>query len=437
MTETPNSTLISTKRQRIAQLASNFPGVPLNTLAHHLDLDWLLEAHRLTRKDGAVGVDGQTAQQYAEHLEDNLRSLLDRAKSGSYRAPPSRRVHLPKERGPATRPISIPTFEDKILQRAVVMVLEPIYEQEFLPCSFGFRPGRSAHQAVQTLWEQTMAMGGGWILDLDIETFFDTLDRTQLREMLEQRIRDGVLLRLIGKWLNAGALDDGEMVHSDAGTPQGGVISPLLANLYLHVVLDVWFETAVKPRLKGRAFLVRYADDAVLVFEQEHDARRVLAVLPKRFGKYGLRLHPDKTKLIEFRPPGPSGGGGGTFDFLSFTHHWGKSLRGNWVVKRSTCKSRFRRAVRRIWEWCRDHRHDPIAEQHKALSLKLRGHYAYYGITGNSGALGCFRTLVARTWQRWLSRRSQRAPLTWEEMTHLQKRHPLPPTRVVHSYVAS
>jgi len=334
-------------------------------------------------------------------------------------------------------PIGIPTFEDKILQRAVVMVLEAVYEQEFLDCSFGFRPGRSAHQAVQTLWEKTMTMGGGWVLDLDIEKFFDTLDRTQLRQMLEQRIRDGVLLRLIGKWLNAGALDAGVLVHTDEGTPQGGVISPLLANLYLHVALDVWFETQVKPRLKGRAFLVRYADDAVLVFEQEEDARRVLAVLPKRFGKYGLRLHPEKTKLIEFRPPGLSGGGGGTFDFLSFTHHWGRSLRGNWVVKRSTCKSRFRRAVKRLYEWCREHRHDPVAEQHKELSLKLKGHYAYYGITGNSGALASFLMLAGRTWHKWLSRRSQRAALTWEEMTELLKRHPLPPTRIVHSYVGS
>src|SRR5215468_9243455 len=296
---------VSTKRQRIAELARQSPEMGFTSLAHFIDIDWLREAYRRTRKDGAVGMDGQSGEDYAVDLESNLRSLLERAKSGTYQAPPVRRVRIPKA-GSATetRPLGIPTFEDQVLQRAVVMVLEAIYEQDFKDCSYGFRPGRSAHQALESLWQQTMAMGGGWIVDVDIRKFFDTIDHGHLRELLKRRARDGVLLRLIGKWLNAGVLEDGCVTHPEAGSPQGGVVSPLLANAYLHEVLDTWFEQTVKPRLKGRAYLIRYADDAVLVFEQEGDARRVQEVLPKRFGKYGLALHPEKTRLVRFQRPG-------------------------------------------------------------------------------------------------------------------------------------
>ena len=238
-------------------------------------------------------MDGQTAADYAADLEGNLRSLLDRAKSGRYQAPPVRRVHIPKGTGSETRPIGIPTFEDKILQRAVAMVLEAVYEQDFLDCSYGFRPGRSAHQALDALWHRLMEVRGGWVLEIDIRKFFDALDHRHLHAILRRRVRDGVLLRLIGKWLKAGVLEDGCVTHPESGSPQGGVVSPILANAYLHEVLDTWFERTVKPRLKGRASLIRYADDAVLVFEVEGDARRVLDVLPKRFG--------------EVRPDPPSG----------------------------------------------------------------------------------------------------------------------------------
>jgi group II intron reverse transcriptase/maturase len=343
------------------------------SLAHHIDLRWLYTAYLRTRKDGAVGVDGQTAEDYAANLRGNLESLLERAKSGTYRAPPVRRVHIPKgDSSTETRPIGIPTFEDKVLQRAVVMVLEALYEQDFLPCSYGFRPGRSAHQALAGLWQQTMGMGGGWVVEVDIRKFFDTLDHAQLRELLQRRVRDGVLLRLIGKWLQAGVLEDGMYSVPSTGSPQGGVISPLLANVYLHYVLDVWFEEEVKPRLKGRAFLIRYADDFVIGFACEGDARRVLDVLPKRFGKYGLTIHPEKTRLVAFRPPvGPDREGpgtaaqSGTFDLLGFTHYWGQSRKGNWVVKRQTAPSRFRRALRKVAQWFRLNRHTPVAEQHR------------------------------------------------------------------------
>lgn len=437
--ETSGSGTVSTKLQRIAELAKRAPQMAFTTLAHHLDMDWLREAYQRTRKDGAVGVDGQTAESYRANLEDNLRLLLERAKSGTYRAPPVRRVHIPKGTRGETRPIGIPTFEDKVLQRAVAMLLEAVYEQDFLDCSYGFRPRRSAHQALSDLRQQLMSVRGGWILEIDIRKFFDHLDHGHLRAILRQRVRDGVLLRLIGKWLKAGVLESGGVSYPEAGSPQGGVISPLLANIYLHEVLDTWFERMVKPRLYGRASLVRYADDAVLVFAREDDARRVLAVLPKRFEKYGLTLHPEKTRLVAFRAPprrprrgDPRGSRPGTFDFLGFTHYWSVSRRGYWVVLRKTAKDRFTRALRSVAQWCRVWRHLPLRQQAHVLSAKLRGHYAYYGIVGNSRGIGRFRHAVERVWRRWLSRRSQKASICWSRFHRQQRRFALPPARLVH-----
>ena len=354
-----------------------------------------------------------------------------------------RRVHIPKGGSTTeTRPIGIPTLEDKVLQRAVVMLLEPIYEQDFYDCSYGFRPGRSAHQALAALWKQTMDSHGGWILEVDIRKFFDTLDHAHLRAFLQQRVRDGVLTRLIGKWLQAGVMEDGTVTYPAAGSPQGGVISPLLSNIFLHYVLDEWFEREVKPRLRGKAYLIRYADDFVIGFSQEEDAKRVLAVLPQRFGKYGLALHPDKTQLLPFQQASASGEGTGrgtpprTFTLLGFTHYWGRSLRGNWVVKRKTATSRLSRALRSIAQWCRLHRHCPISEQQQTLSQKLRGHFAYYGITGNAPALSAFRLWVVRCWRHWLNRRHRERSLTWDLFNRLLQRYPLPPARVVHSVYA-
>jgi group II intron reverse transcriptase/maturase len=404
------------------------------SLNHYLDLGWLVEAYNRTRKDAAPGVDGQTAHDYGLTLWDNLEALLDRAKSGTYRAAPVRRVHVPKGTGTETRPLGIPTLEDKILQRAVVMALEPIYEQDFRNCSFGFRPGRSAHQALQALWQQTMALGGCWLVEVDIRKFFDTLDHGQLRVLLRQRVRDGVLLRLIDKWLQAGVLEGTELTYPEAGTPQGGVISPLLANIYLHYVLDEWFEREVKPRLKGRAFLVRYADDFVMGFACEEDARRVLDVLPKRLGKYGLTIHPDKTRLVPFvrppqRPPSASQGAPlpESFDFLGFTHFWSRSKSGSWVVKRKTAGSRFRRAVRKIADWCRLNRHLSLGEQYQALWRKLRGHFQYYGgLVGNGRSLWCFRDRVQAIWRKWLSRRGGPRGMPWARLAEFLKRFALP-----------
>jgi RNA-directed DNA polymerase len=428
---------VSTKQQRIAELARQAPQMGFTSLAYHIDPSWMAAAYQLTRSDGAVGVDGQTIADFNEDLAGNLQGLVDRAKSGTYRAPPVRRVHIPKGTGNETRPIGIPTFADKVLQRAVVMVLEPIYEQDFKDGSYGFRPGRSAHQALEALWQQTMAMEGGWIVEVDIRKFFDMLDHAHLREFLQRRVRDGVLLRLIGKWLNAGVLEEGTLTTPKAGTPQGGVISPLLANVYLHYVLDVWFEEEVKPRLRGRAFLIRYADDFVMGFACEEDARRVLEVLPKRFGRFGLSLHPEKTRLVAFQKPSGKDQKGssqpGSFDLLGFTHHWGLSRRGFWVVKRRTARSRLSRALRKIADWCRCHLHQPLAEQCRTLGQKLRGHYAYYGITGNLPALRRFYQVVTELWRHWLGRRTRGRPLSWSAFAALRDRFPLPKATVVHS----
>lgn len=430
---------VSTKLQRIAKMAKEHPERAFTNLAHHIDLDFLREAFRLTRKDGATGVDGVTGEDYERNLETNLQSLLDRFKSGRYRAPDVRRVRIPKGDG-RTRPLGIPTFEDKVLQRAVAMILGAIYEQDFLPCSYGFRPGRSAHQALEATWKGLMDLGGGAVVEADIRDCFGTIDHAWLRKILGRRIRDGVIVRQIGKWLNAGVMERGQRTTPTAGTPQGGVISPLLANIYLHDVLDVWFEHLARPQLRGRAQLVRYADDFVILCEHDDDARRLHAALPGRFGQYGLELHPAKTRLIPFqkpprRPPGSSGEPtDDSWDFLGFTHFWSMSRRGHWVVKRKTMASRLARALKAVSAWCRAHRHLPVREQHRILSAKLRGHCEYYGITGNSRALWQFRRGMEETWRRWLMRRSGGARRRdWEWWHSFKRRWSLPPAHSPHS----
>jgi retron-type reverse transcriptase len=388
-----NSEDVFTKQERIATLAKQSPEMAVTSLAYLMDIDWLKEAYRRTRKDGAAGVDGVTAEAYEQNLEGNLQSLLDRAKSGTYKAPPVRRVHIPKGGSTTeTRPLGIPTLEDKVLQRAVVMLLEPIYEQDFLDCSYGFRPGRSAHDALTSFRGQAM-----------------------------RHWRTGVTVL-------------------DSGSPQGGVISPLISNVFLHYVLDVWFEQEVKPRLRGQAFLIRYADDFVIGFRDRRDAERVREVMPKRFGKYGLTVHPTKTKLVPFRPPSSrtKDKGGlddrpGTFDLLGFTHYWAKSLKGYWVVKLKTASDRFTRAVRSIDQWCHDNRHLSLAEQQHTLNQKLRGHYAYYGVTGNSDAMNRFRQEVENRWRKWLNRRNNIRSMHWQRFCALLRRYPLAPARAMRS----
>ena len=427
---------VYTKQQRIAELAGQMPEAGFTSLAYHIDVEWLHEAYRQTRKDGATGVDGITAKQYEQDLDNNLCSLLDRFKLGSYRAPAVKRVYIPKgEGGKAKRPIGIPTLEDKILQRAIVMVLSPLYEKDFYDFSYGFRPGRSAHDALEALWKSIMGMGEScWVLEVDISSYFDTVKHSDLREMYKKRVRDGVINRVLGKWLKAGVMEDGAIRHPRRGTPQGGVISPLLSNIYLHEVLDSWFETQVKPRLEDRAELIRYADDFVIVFKHEGDARRVSGVLPKRFERYGLSIHAKKTRLVGFSRPGGKRRDKESFDFLGFRHFWGKSRKGNWIVKRKTSSKKLRQSIRRVHEWCKRNRHHPVKEQWRELCRKLHGHYGYYGITFNIRSLGAYREQVTRSWYKWLNRRSRDKQMPWRRFEHLLERYPLPRPRIVHQF---
>ena len=432
MGETLSSQPVSTRLQRIAEQAKARPEMVFTTLAHLIDVELLREAYQRTRKDSSPGVDGVRAKEYAVSLEANLRNLHERLRKQQYYAPPVKRIYLEKEDG-SKRPIGMPVFEGKIAERAVVMLLEAVYEQDFYDCSYGFRPGRSPHQALTKLRNQCAWGNIKVVVDADVSGCFDNIPKGQLLAVIRQRVNDGGILRLIGKWLNAGVLDGEELFYPEKGTPQGGVVSPMLANIYLHEVLDVWFEREVRPRMKGQCFLIRFADDFVISCELESDACRIMAVLPKRFGRYGLTIHPTKTKLVKFSRPKlhDDGTGNGTFDFLGFTHYWTRGRKGTWVVKRKTAAKRLRRAGKRVWQWCQYHRHEPMQEQCKTLSLKLRGHYQYYGIRSNYAYLYAYYQQVQRAWRSWLARRGGTKRMTRRRFDELLVVFPLPPPRIV------
>jgi len=417
---------------KVVERARREPEGRFHSLAHRIDGPALARAYRRMRKDAAVGVDGITKEQYGQELKDNLQDLHERLKSKRYRHQPIRRVHIPKGKE-KTRPIGVSAFEDKLVQDVVREVLEAIYEQDFLDCSHGFRPKRRAHDALRTLDRIVHRGEVSWILEADITSFFDSLDRAELKKMLEIRVADGSLLRLIGKCLHVGVLDGAEFSDPKTGTAQGSVLSPLLGNVYLHYVLDLWFETQVKPRLRGRATLIRYCDDFIIGFERQDDAQRVMAVLDKRLGRFGLTLHPDKTRLVPFRrPPAgqPGGKGPATFDFLGFTLYWARSRKGRWGMWCKTRSASLRRAIRSISEWCRRYRHLPVEVQHAALSRRLRGHFNYFGVSGNFRCLLLLFEATKRAWYKWLCRRSQRKRLTWERFSDFLRQQPLPRPRI-------
>src|SRR2546428_305725 len=402
---------------------------------HSIDEDFLREAYRQTSKSSAAGIDGVTAKQYAEHLEENLRDFHDRLRSGRYQAAPVGRVWIEKEDG-GQRPIGKPAFEDKIVQRAVAMLLEAIYEQDFSDSSYGFRPGRSPHEALREVRTRCMTEAIGWIVDADISGYFDSIDRTHLRAILRQRVNDGSLLCLIGKWLRAGVMDGGGLQHPETGVVQGGGISPALANVMLPHVLDVWLAQGVQPPLKGKTFLSPLSHDFVIGCEREADARRVMAVLPQRFARFGLRIHPEKTALIAFSTPRARQGsaeGNGTFDFLGLTHYWAQSRRGYWVIKSKTARKRLRRTTQALWRWCRVNRHLPLQDQYGMLCQKLRGHFQYYGIRGNYRLLDVVRRQAEEAWRFWLSRRSHKSAISWERFQQLRKMFVVPTPKIVHS----
>lgn len=436
MSGTPNQKQeVSTKLQRIADLSTKIKGEALKTLAHHIDVEFLREAYRRLDKGKAVGVDGQTAADYAENLESNLQSLLDRFKSGTYRAPPVRRVYIPKAGG-KQRPIGIPSFEDKILQKAVAMILNAIYEQEFFPCSYGYRPKKSARTAVTTLGKKLWTNSGGWVLEVDLKGFFDSLDHQILRTFVGKRVGDGVIQRTLNKWLKAGIMENGQYKRSKAGTPQGGIVSPILANVYLHEVLDLWFHESVKPNLKGRADLTRYADDFVVVFEFREEAEGFLEDLRKRLEKYRLRIHPEKTKLLNFvEPKRGHKGKKESFDFLGFNLHWGHSRKGTNIVKLKTSKGATKRVLKELNDWCQRNRHKDLNHQFKILSSKFLGHMNYYAVVGNLKCVRKVRREFERLWSKWLNRRSQKSKLNWDRFGELLKgRLKLPKARIVKGF---
>jgi RNA-directed DNA polymerase len=420
-------------------LARSNPEMAFTSLNHHIDFEWVRYAYDCTRKDGAVGVDGQSGEDYAVNLTQNLQGLVDRLKSGRYRAQPVRRHFIAKADG-SLRGLGIPSFEDKVAQRAIVMLLEPIYEHDFHDCSYGFRPGRSAHEALRSVWKGIMYRGGQWVLDVDVRKYFDSIDQAKLRELLARRVTDGVVRRLIDKWLKAGVLDNGQLSYPESGTPQGGVISPCLANVFLHYVLDEWFAAEVQPRLRGPSTLVRFADDFVVILAHKADAERVLRVLGKRLGKYGLELHPDKTQMIDFRFKPESGHDdhqeplATTFNFLGFTHVWVTSEKGRAMVRQLTAKDRVARTLKTISRVCRSMRTRPLRDQHQRLCRMLKGHYAYFGISGNYERLATVPYQVARIWRKWLSRRSNERSMPWVAFTKILNLFPLPQPRIVHRY---
>ena len=419
---------LSPRLLKVAERAKREPETRLLALAHLMDEVLLKEAFDRIRKEAAVGVDGVTKEQYGERLDDNIRALHTRMREGRYRHQPIRRVHIPKAPG-KTRPIGISTVEDKVVQNALTMVLRAIYEQDFLDCSYGFRPGRSAHDALRTLNAACMRGEVSWVLEADIESFFDSIDRKKLMEMLRQRVNDESFMRLVGKCLHVGVLDGEEYSEPDVGTAQGSTISPMLGNVYLHHVLDVWLEREVRSRLRGKVCLVRYADDLVIGFERREEAEMVMAMLRQRMAEYGLRLHPEKTRLVRFERPvdrQDEGKGPGTFDFLGFTLLWRKTRKGQWGQNFRTRKARLQKAIVAINDFCRGHRHEPVKEQHASLCRRIRGHINYFGVNGNLDSISRLVRAVERIWYRWLRQRSDRTRLNWRRFGDLLRAFPLP-----------
>jgi RNA-directed DNA polymerase len=434
-------TIMYTDIDRIAELAREDPKRQFFSIAHLITVEKMYEAFRSLRKDASAGIDGVTYKQYEARAEENIRKLHQRLIEGQYQVRPLRRVYIPKEDG-KQRPISIPALEDKLVQKVVVDLLNAIYEQDFLGCSYGFRPGRGQHQALDEVGRVICTRPMGWVLEIDIRSYFDKMVRAKLVEMIEKRVTDGSVLRLIWKWIQVGVIEDGQLLVSETGTGQGQPISPLLANIYLHYVLDEWFEEVVKPRLKGEAYEIRFADDAILCFQHKEDAEKVLRVLPKRFEKYGLTLHPEKTRLIEFGryargKAKKQGKKPETFAFLGFTHIGARSRKGKFTVHVKTVAKRFRRGLKAIADWCKQHRHEPVSEQQKMLNAKLRGHYQYYGRPTNYLSLWQFYRKVRSIWRTWLSRRTRGTLLTWERFAELLRQYPLSRPRITHSWAGA
>lgn len=422
---------LSTELGRLSVRAKEQPEFVFKTLGHLINEEMLIRSFGGLKMSAASGVDGVAAKAYEESLQANISNLYRRLRANQYRAQPLRRVYIEKEDG-KQRPLSIPVLEDKIVQRAVAEILGRIYEMDFLDCSYGYRPKRSAHDAVNFIQERSVFGKVNFIFEADIRDYFGSIVREELMQILRKRIGDKVILRLIGKWLQAGVLDDGQLLISNLGTQQGSIISPILANIYLHEVLDKWVETVVKPRFNGELHLCRFADDFVIGFQYWKDAKRFEEVLPKRFKKYGLTLHPEKTKLIEFgrfakdrrKSQKPE-----TFQFMGFTFFCTTTRAGKFTVKLKTASKRLRRGLVRIGEWFKAHRHLPFKRQSELLKPMVLGHYQYYGRRSNIESLRKFYRAVLRHWYKWLCRRGS-GYLTWDKFLRLLAKYPIPQPRI-------
>ena len=428
---------LSTQLNRITETARKHPTFVFCTLAHMITEEALGWSYRQLRRDAAAGVDEIIAQDYELNLWGNLKDLHSRLRERRYRAHPLRRVYIEKEDG-KQRPLSIPVLEDKIVQKTVYEILGRIYETDFLPCSYGYRPGRNAQEAVLAIQKKITLGEVNCVLEADIQDYFGSIVRARLMEFLGHRVADKDILRLIGKWLAVGVIEDGRLLLSENGTYQGSVISPLLANVYLHEVLDLWMEHAVKPRMKGEITLFRYADDFVVCFQEREDAERFQRVLPKRFERYGLKLHPEKTRLLSFgRTPWwkskGKGGKPGTFNFLGFTFYCDQSRNGRFTVKSKTMSKRLRRGLLRVAGWCQRNRHQSVENQSRHLALVLEGHYQYYGLRANHRCLRQFYQGCVCLWKKWLGRRHRAGAIPWDKFSKILTRHPLPMPHITQS----
>jgi len=429
---------MQTKLELITRRARENPKMRFTSLAHHLGEGFLLECFQELKKDKAPGVDGVTVGKYEERLEENLRELVVRLKGKKYRPQPVRRVYIPKD-GKGVRPLGIPTIEDKIVQMGIKKILEAIYEQDFVEVSYGFRPNRSCHDALEVVDKTIMTKPINYVVDMDIEKFFDTVDYKWMMECLGQRIADPSLLRLIGRFLKAGVMEEGRYQETSRGTPQGGILSPVLANIYLHYVLDLWFEKEVKRHAKGYAQLTRYADDFIVCFEREEDAKGFGEILRQRLGKFGLKVSEEKSRIIEFgrkawQRSKETGGKVSTFNFLGFTHYCDKTRKGTFKVGRKTNPKKMRAKMKAMNQWLKSIRNAiEFKEWWPILKQKLIGHYRYYGISGNMKGIRIYYSQSVKLAYKWVNRRSQKKSFNWEKYRRLiYEWNPLPQPKIYH-----